>query len=91
MESLRRFRSLPRSLMKPIDAGRATAREALALSRNYRHAANLRRQLRSTHGAAVAIGPTSLVGEALALMEHAPWGRLAILTVLLLIAAVRNR
>ena len=83
MEWLRRY------LTKPLGAGHAMAREVVALSRNYRQAAILRRQLRSTHGIVVTFGPTALVGEALALMEHAPWARLAVLTVLLL-AAVRK-
>jgi hypothetical protein len=83
--------SLRRSLTKPIATGHAVAREAVALSRNYRHAAVLRRQLRSTRGVAMTWGPSALLGEALTRMEHAPWIRLTVLIMLFFVAAVRNR
>lgn len=80
--------SIKRTVMAPIEAGCTMVREAVALSRNYRHAAILRRQLRTKYGAAVGGSPTVLMGEALTVAQHAPWIRLVVLTVLLL-AAVR--
>ena len=83
--------ALRHSLTNPIETGHAVAREAVALSRNYRHAAILRRQLRAKHGAAVTAGHSALLGEALTRLEHAPWVRLALLIALFVLAAVRNR
>jgi hypothetical protein len=62
-------------------------REALALSRNFRQAALLRRRLRSKYGRVIPGKPSILIGEALATMEHAPWTRLAILVGLFIVAS----
>ena len=67
----------------------AMVREILALSRNYRHAAILRRHLTAKYGAVVSASPTILIGEALVTMDHAPWRRLTILTLLLVVALRR--
>ena len=66
-------------------------RELLALSRNYRHAAILRRHVRTKYGAVVTARPTILIGEALAAMDHVPWRRLTVLAVLVVAAVAVNR
>jgi hypothetical protein len=65
---------------------RAMVREAVALSRNYRHAAILRQHVRRRYGAQITARPSILIGDALASMDHAPWRRVMILAVLLVIA-----
>ena len=68
---------------------RTMTREAVALSRNYRHAALLRRQLRARCGAVAPARPGILIGEALTAIDHAPWTRMAMFALLLVIAARR--
>jgi hypothetical protein len=70
---------------------RAMVREVLALSRNYRHAAILRRHVKAKYGAVVTARPTILVGEALAVRDHVPWKRLAALAVLLVVTVAVTR
>ena len=76
--------------MRPLRWVHEITREVVALARNYRHAAVLRRHLRSKYGVRVAVGRDVFVGEVLAAIEHAPWSRLVVLAALL-IAAVRVR
>jgi hypothetical protein len=70
----------------PLQRVRAMVREAVALSRNYRHAVILHQHLRRRYGAHLVTRPSILIGDALASMDHAPWRRLMILAVLVLIA-----
>jgi hypothetical protein len=74
-------------VMTPVQTGRAIARELVALCRNYRHVAILRRQLRAKHGRVVVGKPSVLIGEVLVAMDHIPWTRLAIGAVVLGVAA----
>ena len=60
-------------------------REAIALGRNYRHAAVLRRHLRRRYGVAVVMGPGVLIGEALTVADRCRWVSLAILAAVLLV------
>ena len=69
--------------LRPV---RTIVRELVALSRNYRHAAVLRRHLRRRYGAAMKPSPGALVGEIALAMNNAPWGRLTILAILFIAA-----
>ena len=69
--------------MTPVLTGRAIARELVALGRNYRHVAILRRQLRAKYGRVVVGKPSVLIGEVLIAMDRIPWTRLAIGAVVL--------
>jgi hypothetical protein len=64
-------------LMTPVETSRRIARELVALGRNYRYVAILRRQLRSEYGLVVVRRPSVLIGEALLAIDHTPWSRLA--------------
>ena len=64
-------------LMTPLETSRTIACELVALGRNYRYAAILRRQLRSEYGLVVVRRPSVLIGEALLAIDHTPWIRLA--------------
>jgi hypothetical protein len=64
----------------------AMVREAVALGRNYRHAVILRQHLRKRYGAQLTVRPSIFIGDVLVSMTHAPWGRLAVLTLLVLVA-----
>jgi hypothetical protein len=66
---------------------RRMIREAIALSRNYQHAAILRRRLRTKYGAVLPAGPSVAIGDALVALNHARWRRLLVLIVLFMIAA----
>jgi hypothetical protein len=66
----------------------------VALGRNYRYVAILRRHLRSKYGLVVVCKPSVLIGEALIAMDHTPWTRLvmpALVTVVLAAVATRIR
>ena len=65
---------------------RTMARELVALSRNYRHAAVLRRHLRQQYGAVLKPSWGAMIGELAIAMTNAPWRRLAILVTLLIVA-----
>ena len=65
---------------------RAMIREVVALGRNYRHAAILRQYLRRRYGTKLTASPSILIGEVLASMDRAPWGRLTVLAVLFVVA-----
>ena len=73
--------------MTLVQTGRAIARELVALSRNYRHAAILRRQLRVKYGRVVVGKPSVLIGEVFIAMDRIPWTRLAIGAAVLVLAA----
>ena len=75
--------------MTPVQTGRAIAREFVALCRNYRHAAILRRQLRAKYGRVVVGKPSVLIGEVLLAMDRIPWTRLAIAAAVLVAARIR--
>ena len=79
--------------MRRLDVGTAISmvqraiREAVALGRNYRHAAVLRRHLREHYGVAVVTGPGVLIGEALTVADRFRWVPLAVLLAMFLVAA----
>ena len=66
---------------------RAITREVIALSRNYRHAARLRRHVQAKYGAVIVCRPSVLIGDALIAMENVRWSRLVILAVAIVLAA----
>jgi hypothetical protein len=68
---------------------RATVHEVIALARNRRHAAILRRHLRVKYGAALVGKPGSVIGDALAAIDSARWKGLAVFVVLLFVALRR--
>ena len=68
---------------------RVMVRELQAWGRNYHQAALLRRHVRSNYGVVFTARPSALIGEALVALDHAPWGRITVLIVLVLIAARR--
>ena len=74
-----------RKAMAPVRTGRAIVRELVALTRNYRYAAILRRQLRAKYGRVVVGRPSVLIGEALLALDR-PRTRLVICAVLLGVA-----
>src|SRR5204862_5326767 len=74
-----------RKVMAPVRTGRAIVRELVALTRNYRYAAILRRQLRAKYGRVVVGRPSVLIGEALLALDR-PRTRLVICAVLLGVA-----
>ena len=83
-----------RRLMTPVETSRTIACELVALGRNYRYVAILRRQLRSEYGLVVVRKPSVLIGEALLAMDHTPWTRLAMsaaLVAVVLVAVTRIR
>jgi hypothetical protein len=77
-----------RRLMTPVETSRTIARELVALSRNYRSVAILRRHLRSKYGLVVVCKPSVLIGEALVAMDHTPWTRLAMPAALVAVVLV---
>ena len=68
---------------------RSLAKEVVALGRNYRHAAIMRRYVRTRYGAVVTARPSILIGEALTALTLASWRRLAVLAALLVVALRR--
>ena len=72
-----------------LHRARSVVRELVALSRNYRHAAILRRHVRTRYGAAPTVRPSTLIGEVLAAAHQTFWKRVAVLTVLFLVATRR--
>ena len=66
---------------------RRWVREAVALSRNYQHAAILRRRLRTKYGAVIPAGPSRVIGDVLVALDGARWRRLLVLLVLFMVAA----
>ena len=83
-----------RRLMTPVETTRTFACELVALGRNYRYVAILRRQLRSEYGLVVVRRPSVLFGEALLAIDHTPWIRLATsaaLVAVVFVAVARMR
>ena len=66
---------------------RGMARELRAQTRNYRHAAILKRHLRDRYGRIIRVRPTVLIGEALIAIDQVPWARVTILLAIVLLAA----
>ena len=66
---------------------RLAVRELRARSRNYKHAAILRRHIRARYGAVAPAHPSILIGEALATLSQVPWTRVAVLLMLVVLAA----
>jgi hypothetical protein len=91
----REYMVVLRRLMTPVETSRTIARELVAVGRNYRYVAVLRRQLRSEYGLVVVRKPSVLIGEALLAMDHMPWTRLAmpaaLVAVVLVAVATRIR
>jgi hypothetical protein len=75
--------------MLSLRSVRATVREGLALSRNYRHAAKMRRRLRANYGVVVTRRPSTLIGDLLVGVDKIPWRRLTIMAALLVLVARR--
>ena len=69
----------------PLHGFRSVAREVRAVSRNYLHAALLRRHIRARYGAVVTARPSVLIGEVLAVMCEVQWTRVTILAVLIVV------
>ena len=65
---------------------RSAVRELRARSRNYRHAATLRRYVRDRYGAIVPAHPSILLGEALVILSRVQWSRVAVLIMLVILA-----
>jgi hypothetical protein len=81
-------------LMRPVETSRTITRELVALGRNYRSVAILRRHLRSKYGLVVVCKPSVLLGEVLVAMDHTPWTRLAmsaVIVAVVVVAAARIR
>ena len=68
---------------------RGMIREVIAVGRNYKHAAILRRYVRARYGKVVVGKPTVVIGDALIAAERAPWRRLTVLAVLLVLGVRR--
>ena len=66
------------------------AREALARSRNYRHAATLRRHLRTKYGKVLPARLSTLLGEVLLGLQGLAGSPLTLLLVLLFVVAARS-
>lgn len=75
--------------MLSFRSARAMIREGLALSRNYRHAATMRRRLRANYGMVVAWRPSALIGDVLVAVDSAPWRRLTVMAAVLVLVARR--
>ena len=75
--------------MMSLGRVRAMAREAIALGRNYKHAALIRRYVRAKYGKVVVSTPSVIIGDALLALEHARWSRLAVLALLVVVAVRR--
>ena len=68
---------------------RSVAREVLARSRNYRHAALLRQQLRRRYCKIVIARPSIVIGYGLVALQRVSWWRVSVLAALFLVAVGR--